>query len=93
MDDHSSAIFGGIEKETTVREQISQGLQTRIEDNERLRSQSEYELQSKIQNEMLELKGMIDREKQERLLGDDEIINALNRYTQQLQTSLSVITS
>ena len=93
MDDHSSAIFGGIEKETNVREQISQGLQTRIEENERLRSQSEYELQSKIQNEMLELKGMIDREKQERSLGGDEIINALNRYTQQLQSSLSVISS
>jgi len=93
MDDHSFAIFGAIENETTVREEISEGLQTRIEDNERLRSQSEHELRSKIQNEMLELEGMIDREKQERKLGDDEIIMALNRYTQQLQSSLSVISS
>ncbi|KAL7532113.1 hypothetical protein ACHAXR_004442 [Thalassiosira sp. AJA248-18] len=93
MDDHSSAIFGAIEKETSEREQISQGLETRIEENERLRSQSEYELQSKIQNEMSELKSMIDTEKLERQSGDDEIIMALNKYTQQLQTSLSVISS
>lgn len=93
MDDHSSAIFGAIEKEMTLREEISRGLQTRIEDNERLRSQSENELQSRIQNEMSELKGMVDREKQERKLGDDEIIMALNSYTKHLQNSLSVISS
>lgn len=93
MDDHSSAIFGAIEQETNEREQISFELQTRIEENERLRSQSEYDLQSNIQNEMSELKGMIDREKLERKMGDEEIISALNTYTQQLQTSLSVISS
>mmetsp|Transcript_33859 Transcript_33859/g.71201 ORF Transcript_33859/g.71201 Transcript_33859/m.71201 type:complete len:132 (+) Transcript_33859:796-1191(+) len=93
MDDHSSEIFGAIEKETSAREQISQGLQTRIETNEQLREQSQQELESKIQNEMSELKSMIEREKQERAMGDDEIIMALNRYTQQLQSSLSVISS
>lgn len=93
MDDHSSDIFGAIEEETNVRERISQGLQTRIEHNERLRSQSEYELQSRIQNEMSELKVMIEEEKQARSMGDDQIIMGLNRYTQQLQSSLSVISS
>ena len=93
MDDNSSTIFGAIDKETTEREQISQGLQTRIENNERLRSQSEYELQSKIQNEMSELKGMIDREKVERQMGDEEIIEGLNGYQELLQSSLSVISS
>lgn len=93
MDDHSSDIFSSIEKETTEREGISQGLQTRIEYNERLRSQSEYELQSKIQNEMSELKGLIDREQQERQLGDEQIIMGLNEYTERLQSSLSVISS
>mmetsp|Transcript_28772 Transcript_28772/g.61356 ORF Transcript_28772/g.61356 Transcript_28772/m.61356 type:complete len:274 (+) Transcript_28772:106-927(+) len=93
MDDHSSAIFSSIEKETTEREGISHGLQTRIEDNERLRSQSEYELQSRIQNEMDELKSMIDTENLERKLGDDSIITGLNEYTQRLQSSLSVISS
>jgi hypothetical protein len=93
MDDHSSDIFGAIEKEIGEREQISQELQKRIEDNERLRSQAEHDLQYTIQNEMYDLKEMIDREKQERQLGDDEIIMALERYTQQLQSSLSVISS
>jgi len=93
MDDLSSATFSATEKETTIRDNMSQRLQMRIEENERLRSQSEHELQSKIQNEMSDLKGMIEREKQERALGDDEIIIALNKYTQQLQSSLSVISS
>jgi len=93
MDDHSSAIFGAIEKETTEREDISSGLQKRIENNERLRSQSEHELQSKIQREMSELKDMIERERLERKMGDDEIIGGLNGYVEKLQSSLSVISS
>ncbi|KAL9188656.1 hypothetical protein ACHAXT_007034 [Thalassiosira profunda] len=93
MDDHSSAIFGAIEKETTEREQIALGLQTRIEDNERLRSQSEQDLQSRIRDEMTELQGLLDREREERKQGDDEIILALDSYTKQLQGSLTVISS
>lgn len=93
MDDHTSTIFDAIHKESSEREQISQGLQKRIEDNERQRSQSEQDLQYTIQNEMSDLKEMIDRENQERQLGDNEIVMALNRYTQQLQSSLSVISS
>ena len=93
MDDHSSAIYGAIQKETTAREKIAYDLQTRIDDNERLRNQSEMDLQEKIQNEIEELKGMLDREEQERKLGDDEIVVALDRYTKQLQSSLSVISS
>lgn len=93
MDDHFSAIFGAIEKEKSEREHISQGLQARIEENERLRHEMSELSASKIQNEMSELRGIIDKEKQERALGDDQIIMALNSYTQQLQNSLSVIST
>ena len=93
MEDNSSTIFGAIENETNKREEIVYGLQSRIEENERQRTQNEQELQSKLQTEMDELKGMIDREEKERQLGDEEIVNALERYTQQLQSSLSVISS
>ena len=93
MEDNSSTIFGAIELETNKREEIVYGLQSRIEENERQRTQNEQELQSKLQTEMDELKGMIDREEKERQLGDEEIVNALERYTQQLQSSLSVISS
>ena len=93
MDDHSSHFYGAINEEVRERERISDELQKRIDDNERLRSQAEHDLQYTIQNEMSDLKEMIDREKQERQLGDDEIIMALERYTQQLQSSLSVISS
>lgn len=93
MDDLSSSLFKATEEETIIRDMQAKQLQMRIEENERLRTQSEYELQLKVQNEMSELQGMIEREKEERAVGDDEIINALNKYTQQLQSSLSVISS
>merc|ERR1711966_87337 len=91
MDDLSSSLFKATEEETIIRDMQATQLQMRIEENERLRTQSEYELQLKVQNEMSELQGMIEREKEERALGDDEIINALNKYTQQLQSSLSCV--
>ena len=93
MEDHYSTIYDAIEKETLEREQISLELQTRIDENERKRSQYQRELQSKIHSEMSELREMIDTEERERKIGDDEIISALNKYTQQLQNSLSVISS
>merc|ERR1712086_1223614 len=73
MDDLSSTIFKATEEETTTRDDISQRLQMRIEENERLSSQSEYELQFKIQNEMSELKGMIEKEKKIERLGMMEL--------------------
>lgn len=93
MEDHYSTIYDAIEKETLEREQISLELQTRIDENERKRSQYQRELQSKIHSEMSDLREMIDTEERERKIGDDEIILALNKYTQQLQNSLSVISS
>jgi len=93
MDDHNTCILVSIEKETTIRKEISVELQSRIDDNERLRAQSEEDLRIRMQNELDELRGMNDAEKAERQSEDDEIILALNRYTEQLQKSLSVISS
>ena len=93
MDDSNSSIVASIEKETIARESVSEDLQSRIDDNERQRSQSELDLRTRMQNELTDLQGMIDAEKQERHSEDEEIILALNRYTDQLQNSLSVISS
>ena len=93
MDDSNSSIVACIEKETSARELVSQELQSRIDDNERQRSQSELDLRTRMQNELTDLQGMIDAERQERHSEDEEIILALNRYTEQLQNSLSVISS
>ena len=93
MDDHASSMTNAIENESTEREQIARELREHITGNERQRSQMEQELQLKVQKELMELKGMIERESKERKVEDDEIVMALNRYTQQLQSSLSVISS
>ncbi|KAL7437178.1 hypothetical protein ACHAXM_005478 [Skeletonema potamos] len=93
MDAHASEIITSIEYETNEREQIANNLQERIATNEHLRAQNERDIQDRIQKELSELRGMIDKEKQERKMEDDEIVIALNKYTKQLQSSLSVISS
>lgn len=93
MDAHASEIITSIEYETNQREKIANNLQERIATNEHLRAQNERDIQDRIQNELMELRGMIDKEKQERKMEDDEIVIALNKYTKQLQSSLSVISS
>jgi len=93
MDAHASEIITSIEYETNQREQIANNLQERIATNEHLRAQNERDIQDKIQSELSDLRGMIDKERQERKMEDDEIVIALNKYTKQLQSSLSVISS
>jgi len=93
MDTHATEIISSIEDETNQREQIANNLQERIATNEHLRAQNERDIQDRIQNELSELRGMIDKEKQERKMEDDDIVIALNEYTKQLQSSLSVISS
>eukprot|EP00985_Skeletonema_marinoi_P023878 scaffold16157_cov169-Skeletonema_marinoi.AAC.4 len=93
MDTHANEIISSIEHETNQREQIANNLQERIATNEHLRAQNERDIQDRIQNELSELRGMIDKEKQERKMEDDDIVIALNEYTKQLQSSLSVISS
>jgi len=93
MDTHATEIISSIEHETNQREQIANNLQERIATNEHLRAQNERDIQDRIQNELSELRGMIDKEKQERKMEDDDIVIALNEYTKQLQSSLSVISS
>ncbi|KAL7454636.1 hypothetical protein ACHAWC_006247 [Mediolabrus comicus] len=93
MDDHASEIITSIEDEAKKCDEIAITLQERIETNEHLRAQNERDIQERIQNELSELRGMIDKEKQERKVEDDEIVMALNKYTKQLQGSLSVISS
>lgn len=48
-------------------------------------------LEQTMQDELADLRAQIERERKERTMEDDEIVNALNRYTDYLQTSLNVI--
>eukprot|EP00550_Attheya_septentrionalis_P009110 CAMPEP_0198284590 /NCGR_PEP_ID=MMETSP1449-20131203/4050_1 /TAXON_ID=420275 /ORGANISM="Attheya septentrionalis, Strain CCMP2084" /LENGTH=276 /DNA_ID=CAMNT_0043981735 /DNA_START=79 /DNA_END=909 /DNA_ORIENTATION=- len=48
-------------------------------------------LEQTMQDELADLGAQIERERKERTMEDDEIVNALNRYTDYLQTSLNVI--
>ena len=89
--EEDTEILSAIEKESHERETIANELQKRIRENESGRTSSEEELQSMINKELGELKGMIGRESRERKEEDVDIIKALNRFTMQMQSSLDVI--
>lgn len=93
MGDHSASITSLIERESQERERQAEELQCQITQNEVERSAKEEGLRNRIQGELSGLRDMIEREGRERKVEDDEIVRALNRYTQQLQSSLSVISS
>jgi hypothetical protein len=57
------------------------------------RMHNEQIFQQKVQTELEELQRDLEEESQERQTQDDEIVEALNRYTKQLQESLSILSS
>lgn len=92
MDDHAGYITQAIEKESMLREETSKDLMERITDNEAHRAQTEYELQRKVQNEMAELRSMIENEANERK-GEDEMIRGhMQNFIVQLEESLTYLT-
>jgi len=64
-----------------------------LEKSESGRKESDEKFQELIARELHMLKEEIHKEVYERKLEDDEIVEALNRYTRNLQSSLSVISS
>lgn len=60
---------------------------------EEKRSQERAAFQQRVDEELSALKAEIDLEIQERQIQDEDIVSALNRYTQQLQQSLSILSS
>jgi hypothetical protein len=64
-----------------------------LEDNVKLRDKTEARFQAFFDKELNRLKNDFRTETEVREREDDEIIEALNRYTLKLQTSLKVVNS
>jgi len=64
-----------------------------LEDNIKLRTKAETRFQGFFDREINKLQNDFRTEAESREREDDEIIEALNRYTLKLQTSLKVVNS
>jgi hypothetical protein len=64
-----------------------------LEDNIKLRNKAETRFQNYFEREVNKLRNDFQTEAETREREDDEIIEALNRYTLKLQTSLKVVNS
>jgi len=93
LTDHAEFMGSQWNTEHTCREESVSKLTTSLEDHESSRSEADANFEFLIETELNNLKKDIARETKERKMEDDEIVEALNRYTDNVQSSLSVLSS
>mmetsp|Transcript_3076 Transcript_3076/g.4647 ORF Transcript_3076/g.4647 Transcript_3076/m.4647 type:complete len:121 (+) Transcript_3076:2-364(+) len=91
LTDHAQDLTNKWEKEGMERERDTQQLKSQLEHHENNRATADHDFEALIVRELGALRGDLEKEKNERKVEDDEIVEALNRYTENLQKSLSVI--
>jgi hypothetical protein len=93
VDDHEHVVAERFEVERSARESKYTDLQRTIETNEKSRIKADAKFHVVVETELQSLHGQIGIERKVREREDDEIVEALNRYTAKLQTSLTIINS
>lgn len=77
--------------ETAERNEVVNELNSKVDKIEASRQDSDDEFERLISTEIQALKDELHRESQERRVEDDEIVEALNRYTENLRNSLAML--
>ncbi|CAN0105860.1 unnamed protein product, partial [Discosporangium mesarthrocarpum] len=77
----------------TSRENTFAELRRTLDENIRSRIKGDEKFQAFLQEELAALKNTVSLERQTRERDDGEIVDALNRYTSKLQSSLRIINS
>lgn len=93
LSDHEQEAERELETERSAREATHAELRRILDDNIRSRLKGDERFQSLVAEELAGLKNAVQHEQQVRASEDDEIVDALNRYTTKLQTSLRIINS
>lgn len=91
LGEHEQEVALRFEQERTSRETKLGELKQGLEDFVRARSKIDERFQSYVSEELCALKGELAREAQARAREDDEIVEALGRYTSKLQHSLKIV--
>jgi len=93
LSDHADLVAKQWTLEREERQKSVAELRMKLEDTEKNRLEADASFETLIDRELKLLKKEIVTETKERKMEDDEIVAALNRYTDHLQRSLSVISS
>ena len=93
LTDHEQEVADKFEKQIESRESRYNAVRAVLEDNIKLRNKAETKFQAFFEREINNLRNDFRNEAEAREREDDEIIEALNRYTLKLQTSLKVVNS
>eukprot|EP00568_Trieres_chinensis_P010213 CAMPEP_0183294322 /NCGR_PEP_ID=MMETSP0160_2-20130417/2714_1 /TAXON_ID=2839 ORGANISM="Odontella Sinensis, Strain Grunow 1884" /NCGR_SAMPLE_ID=MMETSP0160_2 /ASSEMBLY_ACC=CAM_ASM_000250 /LENGTH=283 /DNA_ID=CAMNT_0025455631 /DNA_START=115 /DNA_END=966 /DNA_ORIENTATION=- len=89
--DHGDFVASSVQTEHAEREQAVSDLRRRIQTVEEGRAETDRRNSEQISVELTTLREGLEQEVNERKLEDDEIVDALNRYAEHLQASLSVM--
>ena len=88
---HEKEVDGKFVEQTDKREALYLAVRKILEDQIKLRDKAEERFQAFFERELVQLHNMLRVEKELREREDDEIVDALNKYTIKLQTSLNII--
>ena len=91
LTDHAHDLTNKWGCEKVERERDAQELKLRLEHHENNRAQADHAFESLISSELKSLRVDLSQESMERKVEDDEIVEALNRYTANLQKSLAML--
>ena len=90
---HEQEVAEKFDIQTQMREAKYLAVKKVLEDNVKLREKAETRFQTFFEMEISSLHNLVTAELDVREREDDEIVEALNRYTEKLQTSLKIINS
>lgn len=93
LTDHEHVASEMFEEQIQAREARYSALKVILEDNIKLRDTAEERFQSFFEKEVHKLHNAVREESEVREREDDEIVEAMNRYTIKLQSSLKLINS
>jgi len=93
LTDHEHEVSERFESQISTRESRYLAIKNVLEDNIKLRDKAAERFQTFFEREVHQLHNEVTKEIMLREREDDEIVEALNRYTLKLQTSLKVLNS
>jgi DNA repair exonuclease SbcCD ATPase subunit len=93
VEEHAKEFEDRWNKERNDRLEQVAGLEQHLQSQESTRFQEQEDFQQRVEQELEALQLELKEEVTERQAQDEEIVGALNRYTQQLQQSLSILSS
>eukprot|EP00937_MAST-01D_sp_MAST-1D-sp2_P004865 g4865.t1 len=91
LERNEKEVAAAFEVEDVARDEKFEVLRETLDDTVDSRTRGDAKFQAFVEDRMVELNDALSRETKRRVKEDDDIVEALNRYTGKLQSSLQII--